>query len=48
MVEKGTFSPGIPYFRFGEGGKNLLVYSGGPGNTLPSGFLLAQKRETQH
>jgi hypothetical protein len=48
MVEKGTFNNGIPYVRFGEGDKNLLVFSGGPGNTLPSGFLLVQKRETQH
>ena len=40
MVEKGVFSIGIPYVRFGEGEKTLLVFSGGPGNTLPSGFMI--------
>ncbi|MBN1357511.1 alpha/beta hydrolase [Candidatus Bathyarchaeota archaeon] len=40
MVEKGVFSNGIPYVRFGEGEKRLLVFSGGPGNTLPSGFMI--------
>jgi pimeloyl-ACP methyl ester carboxylesterase len=40
MVEKGVFSNGIPYVRFGEGKKNLLVFTGGPGNVLPSGFMI--------
>jgi pimeloyl-ACP methyl ester carboxylesterase len=40
MVEKGVFSNGIPYVRFGEGEKNLLVFTGGPGNVLPSGFMI--------
>jgi pimeloyl-ACP methyl ester carboxylesterase len=40
MVEKGVFSSGIPYARFGKGERTFLVFSGGPGNTLPSGFLL--------
>ena len=35
MIEKGTLIAGIPFVRFGEGDKNLLVFSGGPGNTLP-------------
>ena len=40
MTEKGAFSNGIPYVRFGKGEKPLLVFSGGPGNDLPSGFML--------
>jgi pimeloyl-ACP methyl ester carboxylesterase len=40
MVEKGVFSNGVPYVRFGEGEKTLLVFSGGPGNVLPSGFMI--------
>jgi len=40
MVEKGVFGNGIPYVRFGKGESNLLVFSGGPGNDLPSGFML--------
>jgi len=40
MVEKGAFSNGVPYVRFGEGEKTLLVFSGGPGNILPSGFMI--------
>jgi len=40
MVEKGRFGNGIPYVRFGKGEITLLVFSGGPGNDLPSGFML--------
>ncbi len=40
MTEKGIFCSGIPYVRFGKGEKPLLVFSGGPGNDLPSGFML--------
>ena len=40
MVEKGIFGNGIRYIRFGKGRKILLVFSGGPGNTLPSGFMI--------
>lgn len=40
MVEKGVFSCGIKHVRFGKGEKTLVVFSGGPGDTLPSGFLL--------
>jgi pimeloyl-ACP methyl ester carboxylesterase len=40
MVEKGAFSNGILYVRFGEGEKTLLVFSGGPGTVLPSGFMI--------
>jgi pimeloyl-ACP methyl ester carboxylesterase len=40
MVEKGAFSNGIPYVRFGEGEKTWLVFSGGPGTVLPSGFMI--------
>jgi pimeloyl-ACP methyl ester carboxylesterase len=34
----GTFRGGIPYLRFGEGLKTMLFFSGGPGNTVPSGL----------
>lgn len=40
MVEKGVFGNGIPYVRFGKGENILLGFSGGPGNTLPSGFMI--------
>jgi len=40
MTEKGVFSNGIPYVRFGEGEKAVLVLSGGPGNDPPSGLML--------
>ncbi|MCW4044565.1 MAG: alpha/beta hydrolase [Candidatus Bathyarchaeota archaeon] len=48
MVEKGVFGNGIPYVRFGEGEKTLLVFSGGPSNTLPSGFLLRISSQFKH
>lgn len=34
----GTFKNGIPYVRFGKGKKGLIVFFGGPGNTVPTGF----------
>jgi len=40
MVEKGVFSNGVPYVRFGKGERILLVFSGGPGNVLPSGLMI--------
>lgn len=40
MVEKGVFRNGIPYVRFGKGESIFLVFSGGPGTTLPSGFMV--------
>ena len=40
MTEKGVFSNGIPFVRFGKGEKPLIVFSAGPGNDLPSGFML--------
>lgn len=40
MTKKGVFGNGIPYVRFGKGEKPLLVFSGGPGNDLPSGLML--------
>jgi len=40
MVEKGVFVNGIPYVRFGKGESIFLVFSGGPGTTLPSGFMI--------
>jgi len=40
MTEKGFFGNGIPYVRFGNGENALLVFSGGPGNDLPSGLML--------
>jgi len=48
MVEKGVFSNGIPYVRFGEGEDILLVFSGGPGNTLPSGFMFRVFGQFKH
>ncbi|MCW4034496.1 MAG: alpha/beta hydrolase [Candidatus Bathyarchaeota archaeon] len=40
MVEKGVFGNGVPYVKFGEGDKPLLVFSGGPGNYLPSDLMI--------
>jgi pimeloyl-ACP methyl ester carboxylesterase len=48
MVEKGVFSNGVPYVRFGEGEKTLLVFSGGPGNVLPSGFMIRMWGHFKH
>ncbi len=48
MVEKGVFSNGVPYVRFGEGENILLVFSGGPGNTLPSGFMIRVFGQFKH
>ena len=39
-TERGVFDNGIPYVRFGKGEKILLVFSGGPGNDVPSGLML--------
>lgn len=36
LVKKGLFRNGVPYIRFGEGTKLLLIFSGGPGNYLSS------------
>jgi pimeloyl-ACP methyl ester carboxylesterase len=36
LVKKGIFGNGVPYVRFGEGAKALLIFSGGPGNYLSS------------
>ena len=35
----GTFRNGIPYVYFGRGKKKLLMFYGGPGNELPTGFV---------
>ncbi len=40
MAKRGFFSNGIPYLRFGKGEDIILVFSGGPGNDIPSGFML--------
>lgn len=37
--EYGIFKNSIPYARFGEGDKILLLLFGGPGNEVPKGFL---------
>jgi len=37
--EYGIFKNSIPYARFGEGDKILLLLSGGPGNEVPKGFI---------
>jgi pimeloyl-ACP methyl ester carboxylesterase len=36
LVKRGIFKNGVPYIRFGEGKRTLLVFSGGPGNYLSS------------
>lgn len=36
----GMFSNGMAYARRGEGSKTLLALPGGPGNVVPSGFML--------
>jgi pimeloyl-ACP methyl ester carboxylesterase len=48
MVEKGIFSNGVPYVRFGDGDHILIVFSGGPGNTLPSGFMIRVFGQFKH
>ena len=35
-----TFKNSIPYARAGQGQKNMLVFFGGPGNLIPTGFGL--------
>jgi pimeloyl-ACP methyl ester carboxylesterase len=40
MVERGVFGNAIPYVRFGKGVRILVVFSGGPGSFLPSGFMI--------
>ncbi|MHA2007780.1 MAG: alpha/beta fold hydrolase [Promethearchaeota archaeon] len=37
--EYGIFKNSIPYARFGEGKKILLLLFGGPGNEVPKGFI---------
>ncbi|MHA1720187.1 MAG: alpha/beta fold hydrolase [Promethearchaeota archaeon] len=36
---EGVSSNNIPYLRFGNGSKHMLVFYGGPGNILPRGML---------
>ena len=36
----GTFKNGIPFARLGKGQKTMLVFFGGPGNMVPTGFSL--------
>jgi pimeloyl-ACP methyl ester carboxylesterase len=48
MVEKGVFGNGVPYVRLGKGEKILFVLSGGPGNTLPSGFMIRLFGQFKH
>ncbi|MHA1689209.1 MAG: alpha/beta fold hydrolase [Promethearchaeota archaeon] len=38
-LEYGTFKNGIPFVRYGNGKKILLVWWGGPGNDVPKGFI---------
>jgi pimeloyl-ACP methyl ester carboxylesterase len=38
IPEYGIFTNGIPFVKFGNGKKNLLVFLGGPGNELPRGM----------
>ncbi|MHA1490878.1 MAG: alpha/beta fold hydrolase [Promethearchaeota archaeon] len=39
--EYGTFKNGVPYVKYGNGSKTLLVFLGGPGNELPKGFAFS-------
>ncbi|NLE05542.1 MAG: alpha/beta hydrolase [Crenarchaeota archaeon] len=48
MVEKGLFDNGIPYVCFGKSDNILIVFSGGPGNTLPSGFSIRVFGQFKH
>jgi len=48
MAVKGVFGNGVPYVRFGEGRRTLLVFSGGPGNSLPSGLTLRVFNQFKH
>lgn len=36
----GNFFGNIPYVRWGTGKKKMIVFSGGPGNTVPSSFVI--------
>lgn len=38
---EGTSSNNIPYIRFGDGNKHMLIFYGGPGNILPRGILFS-------
>jgi len=48
MVEKGVFGNGIKYVRFGKGEGTLIVFSGGPGDILPSGFVIRVFGQFKH
>jgi len=37
-LQSGIFADNIPFARWGSGGKTMLVFSGGPGNTIPKGM----------
>jgi pimeloyl-ACP methyl ester carboxylesterase len=39
-IEYGVFPNRIPYARWGRGEKIMLIFSGGPGNTIPRGMGL--------
>ena len=39
-ITVGSFKNGIPYARFGSGERKLVIFPGGPGNEMPSGFML--------
>jgi pimeloyl-ACP methyl ester carboxylesterase len=41
----GEFKNGIPYVRFGEGERDLVVFSGGPGNEPPRGYALSMLKK---
>jgi len=48
MAEKGAFGNGVPYVRFGKGRRTLLIFSGGPGNLLPSVLTLRLFNQFKH
>jgi len=39
-LQYGDFFGNIPYVRWGTGDKKMIVFPGGPGNTVPSSFMI--------
>jgi pimeloyl-ACP methyl ester carboxylesterase len=39
-LQYGDFFGNIPYVRWGTGNKKMIVFPGGPGNTVPSSFMI--------
>ena len=39
-LQYGDFFGGISYVRWGTGNKKMIIFPGGPGNTVPSSFMI--------